>query len=163
GTNLLMQVRFKPGTFDASLTRAQFILDTDRNPATGHPGSDSGCVNDNGIIGAEFLVNFGADLGATAEVLQYQGTCNSFASAGSGSVTYVADGMDATVPLSVLGGSNGQVNFKVTASEQIGPSAFTGVLDYMPDVGLPAGQSRVGIQGVARVQIEWDISSLPVS
>src|SRR5262249_30243819 len=118
GTNLLMQVRFKPGTFDASLTRAQFILDTDRNPATGHGGSDSGCVNDNGIIGAEFLVNFGADLGATAEVLQYQGTCNSFASAGSGSVTYVADGMDATVPLSVLGGSNGQVNFKVTASEQ---------------------------------------------
>jgi hypothetical protein len=163
GTNLLLQVRFKPGTFDSALTRAQFILDTDRNPATGQQGSDSGCVNDNGIIGAEFLVNMGADLGTTAAVLQYQGTCNSFAPAGSGTTTFVTDGMDASVPLSVLGGSNGQLNFKVVTSEQIAPNAFTGVLDYMPDVGLPAGQARTGIQGVARVQIEWDISTLPTA
>lgn len=165
GTNLLMQVRFKPGTFDSANTRAQFILDTDRNPATGQPGSDAGCVNDNGIIGAEFIVNMGADLGATAEVLQYQGTCNSFAAAGSGTATLVTDGIDASVPLSVLGGSNGRLNFKVVASEQLesSPGSFTGVLDYMPDVGLAAGQARTGIQGVARVQIEFDVSTLPGS
>ncbi|HMH53247.1 MAG TPA: Ig-like domain-containing protein, partial [Candidatus Acidoferrum sp.] len=162
-TNLIMQVRFKPGTFDPAATRAQFLLDTDRNPATGQQGSDSLCVNDNGIIGAEFTVNMGADLNTTAEVLQYQGTCNSFAPAGSGTTTFVTDGMDASVPLSVLGGTNGQVNFKVVTSELLAPNSFTGVLDYMPDVGLPAGQAVTGIQGKARVQIEWDISALPTA
>jgi Big-like domain-containing protein len=161
GTNLLLQVRYKPGTFDSSVAVAQFMLDTDRNPATGHPGSDSDCVNDNGIIGGDFLVVMGAYLGTTAQVYQYQGTCNSFALVGTGTTTYVTDGMDASVPLSALGGSNGRLNFKVTMAEQIGPNAFTGVLDYMPDVGLPAAQARTGIQGVARVQIEWDISTLP--
>jgi len=163
GTNLLLQVRYKAGTFDQTLTRAQFILDTDQNPATGHPGSDSGCPtpSDNGIIGAEFVVNMGADLGTSAQVLAYQGSCNSFASGGSGTTTFVTDGMNATVPLSLLGGSDGRVNFKVVISEQISPTGFTGVLDYMPNVGLPAGESRTGIQGVARIQIEWDVSTLP--
>lgn len=163
GTNLNLQVRYKAGTFDPTLTRAQFILDTDQNPATGHPGSDSGCSNDNGIIGAEFLVNMGADLGTTAQVLSYQGTCNIFASAGNGTTTFVTDGMDATVPLSLLGNDDGRVNFKVVISEQISPTGFTGVLDYMPNVGLPAGESGTGIQGVARIQIEWDVSTLPPS
>jgi hypothetical protein len=161
GTNLNLQVRYKAGTFDPQLTRAQFILDTDRNPATGQQGSDSGCVNDNGIIGAEFLVNMGGDLGANAEVLQYQGTCNSFGFVGNGTVTFVTDGMDATVPLSLLGNSDGRLNFKVVISEQIGVNSFTGVLDYMPNVGLAPGESRTGIQGVARIQIEWDVSTLP--
>lgn len=162
GTNLLLQVRYKAGTFDQTLTRAQFILDTDRNPATGHPGSDSDCVNDNGIIGAEFLVNMGADLGTAAEVLVYGGTCNSFSSGGSGTTTFVTDGMNATVPLSSLGGSDGRVNFKVVISEQLSPGpGFTGILDYMPNVGLPPGESRTGIQGVARIQIEWDVSTVP--
>jgi hypothetical protein len=162
GTNLHLQVRYKAGTFDPQLTRAQFLLDTDRNPATGQPGSDSGCVNDNGIIGVEFLVNMGADLGTNAEVLQYQGTCNSFGFVGNGTTTFVTDGMDATVPLSLLGNSDGRLNFKVVISEQISNSTgFTGVLDYMPNVGLPPGESRTGIQGVARIQIEWNIGTLP--
>lgn len=163
GTNLFLRVRYKAGTFDPQLTRAQFVLDTDQNPSTGHLGSDSGCVNDNGIIGAEFLVNMGADLGTNAEVLQYQGTCNSFASVGNGTTTFVTDGMDATVPLSLLGGGNGHVNYKVVISEQIGVGSYTGVLDYMPNVGLAPGQSRTGIQGVARIQIEWDVSTLPTA
>ena len=162
GPNIILQVRFKAGTFDSQLTRAQFILDTDRNPATGHPGSDSGCSNDNGIIGAEFLVDLGADLGTTAQVLQYQGTCNSFAAAGSGTTTFVTDGMDATVPRSLLGNTDGRLNFKVVTSELLSPGpGFTGVLDYMPDVGLPAGQLRAGIRGVARIEIEWNVSALP--
>lgn len=161
GTNLYLQVRFKAGTFDPLLTRAQFILDTDQNPATGHPGSNAGCVDDAGIIGAEYLVNLGANLGTTAQVLAYGGTCNSFFSAGSGTTTFVTDGMNATVPLSVLGNDDGRVNFKVAISEQVSESGFTGVLDYMPDLGLAAGESRTGIQGVARIQIEWNVSSIP--
>lgn len=160
GTNLNLQVRFKPGTFDPALTRAQFLLDTDQNAATGHPGANAGCVDDNGVIGVEYLVNLGADLGSSAAVFVYTGTCNSFSSVGSGSTVFVTDGMDATIPLSVLGGDDGEVNYKVTMSEQIGAGpGFTGVLDYMPDLGLAPAQSNVGIRGVARIQIEWPIGS----
>ena len=124
-------------------------MTANRHECSTRPGSDSGCVNDNGIIGAEFLVNLGADLGTSAQVLQYLGTCNSFGSVGNGTTTFVTDGMNATVPLSLLGGSDGRLNFKVVISEQISPTGFTGVLDYMPNVGLPPGESRTGIQGVA--------------
>jgi hypothetical protein len=164
GTNLNLQVRFKPGTFDLLLTRAQFLLDTDQNAATGHPGSNAGCVDDAGIIGSEYLINLGADLGTSAAVFDYLGTCNSFGTAGSGSTVFVTDGMDATIPLLVLGGDDGDVNYKVTISEQIGAGpGFTGVLDTMPDLGLAAAQSNVGIRGVARIEIEWPMSGLPTS
>jgi len=136
GSDLLLQVRFKPGTFNATTMQIQFSLDTDRNPATGQPGTDSGCVNDSGIIGVEFIVNLGGDAGTTAEVFQYEGVCNAFAPAGSGTTTFVTDGMDATVPVAVLGATDGRLNFKVIVVDT------SGVLDYMPDVGLPPGDVR---------------------
>jgi hypothetical protein len=163
GTDLSLSVRYAAGTFDPQLTRAQFLFDTDDNPATGHTGSDSGCSNDNGIIGAEFLVNMGANLGASASVLGYLGTCNSFGWVGNGTVSYVSDGMDATVPLSLLGGDDGLLAFKVTISEKIsGSSGFTGVLDYMPDVGTDPGQTigNPNETTARRIQIEWDLSGL---
>ena len=141
GTNLHLSVRFKAGTFDQALTGAAFALDTDQDPSTGHPGTGSNCVTDVDNIGSEFLVNMGASLGTAAQLFRFLGTCNAFAIAGAGTVTFVADGMDAVVLLARLGGE-GRLNFKVTIFEQIsGTNGFTGILDTMPDVGLPAAMS----------------------
>lgn len=168
GTNLFLEVRYKAGTFDSALTRAQFLLDTNQDPNTGHPGTTAGCPTpaDTGIIGSEFIVDLGGDVnGTNARVNSYAGTCNAFTFVGNGTVTFVTDGMDATVPLALIGGDNDGMNFKVTISEQInlGSGGSTGVLDTMPDTGLPPGQVLGGVKGIARVQIEWDVANLGAS
>ena len=137
-----MKVRFAPGTFNANTTVAQFLLDTDQNPATGHPGTNSGCVTDAAQIGSEYFVEFGSTVhGTTAQLQPYLGTCNSFGpgtTTAAGSVTYLADGMDVTFPRSLIANDDGFLNFKVVTFSFIGPG-FTGVVDQMTDVGQPAG------------------------
>ncbi len=140
GTNLYLSVRFKAGTFDQALTRAAFHLDTDQEPSTGNPGASSGCVDDAAILGADFVVFVGGSLGT--DIRRGFPACDaSFTvlAAGSAATTFVLDGMDAVVPLALLGGDDGWLNFKVTISEEISASSATGILDTIPDVGLPAG------------------------
>ena len=142
GTALVFQVRFAPGTFNSVTTFAQLLLDTDQSAATGHPGTDSGCLTDAGQIGSEFLVNAQDGFG---EVLEYAGTCNQFLSVSAVAVTNVADGYDITVPLAVIN-SNGTLNYKVAVAAQLPPpnEGYTGVLDVMPNVGLPAASTGGG-------------------
>ena len=143
GTDLHLSVRFKPGTFDQALAEVQFSLDTDQDPSTGHPGTTAaGCVTGADDIGMEFFVNVGASLGTEAQLFRFLGTCNAFAIAGAGTVTFAADGMDAVVPLALLDQDDGLLNFKVTLSEQIGDGS-TSILDTAPDVGLPAATSAI--------------------
>ena len=49
--------------------------------------------------------------------------------------------MEAKIPLNLLGNPEGAMNFKVTVSSEIGQCGYTGVLDYMPDLGLPPGRT----------------------
>lgn len=158
GTNLNLAVRFSPPTFNASLSRASFVIDVDENPATGFPGIDA-ANNDSALMGVEYLVNIGANLGASAEVLQFVSLPNSFTNVGSFTATVLSDGYDVAIPLSTLGNDDGRLTFKVETQSFLGPG-FTGILDYMPNLGLAPGQSRTGIQGVARIQVEWDVSSI---
>src|SRR5262249_45390293 len=137
-----MKVRFAPGTFNASTTVAQFLLDTDQNPATGHRGTNAGCQTDSAQIGSEYFVEFGSTVhGTTAQVQPYLGTCNQFGAGtttAEGSVTYLADGMDLTFPRSVIANDDGFLNFKVVTFTFLG-QGFSGVVDQMTDVGQPAG------------------------
>jgi hypothetical protein len=141
GTSLVFQVRFAPGTFDPATTLAQLLLDTDRNPATGHSGVDSGCATDASSIGSEFLVNAQAGIG---DIEQYAGVCNTFASVADASVTIVANGYDITVPLATIN-SNGLLNYKVVVAAQLPGGGYTGVLDVMTDVGQAAGTTGGGV------------------
>jgi hypothetical protein len=139
---LNFSVRFAPGAFDPNRTNATLLLDTDQNPATGHPGSDAGGA-DAGIIGSEFIVDLGGAFNAgQARLLKYMGSPNLFSLAGSFPVTFGANGMDVAFPLSSIGNDDGLVNFKVTSAAQISDVGFTGVLDYMPNVGLPAASTK---------------------
>ena len=135
GTALVFQVRFAAGTFDPVTTEAQLLLDTDQAAATGHPGIDSGCLADAGQIGSEFIVNANIDGGA---ILQYLGQCNQFGFLSETGVTIVADGFDITVPLSAIN-DDGVLFYKVVTFVPA-----SGVLDVMPNVGLPAGSTGGG-------------------
>ncbi len=141
--SMTINVRFATGTFNLITTSIQTHLDTDQNPSTGHPGSNSSGIDDSGIIGVEYLINMGSDYYRTqadqAEIMRYAGTPNSFTHVGYVPVTYVDNGMDVTIPLSIIGNDDGRLNFKVTCDTQISPGGFTGVLDTMPDIGLPPG------------------------
>ena len=139
GPNATLSARFAPGTFSASTTLVQFSLDTDKNPATGHQGTNAACTTDNGVIGTDFLVDVGSDFYADqARVVASAGTCNSFNFVGQvGGVTYVADGVDVTIPLSMLGNDDGRLNFKVTTSRYTGGAGFTGILDRATEPGQP--------------------------
>jgi len=149
GTNLHLAVRFEAGTFDQALTRAAFHLDTDQNPGTGNPGTgnpgaSSGCVDDADVLGADFVVYVGGSLGT--DIHRGIPTCGaSFTvlAAGAAATTFVADGMDALVPLALLDGDDGWLNFKVTISEEVSANSATGILDTIPDVGLPPGMSGI--------------------
>jgi hypothetical protein len=146
GADITVSVRFAAGTFSSSTTQVQFSLDTDQNAATGHPGTDSGCPTpgDNGVIGGEYIANMGSTVyGSQARVQPYAGVCNVFdagALTTAGSVTYVADGMDVTFPLSLIGSDDGMLNFKVTTFTHLGGGGTTGIQDRMTDLGLPPGQ-----------------------
>ncbi|HEU4937884.1 MAG TPA: pentapeptide repeat-containing protein [Vicinamibacterales bacterium] len=135
GAALVFQVRFAAGTFDPVTTEAQLLLDTDQAAATGHPGIDSGCLADAAQIGSEFIVNATIDGGA---ILQYLGQCNQFGFLSDVGVTIVADGYDITVPLATLN-DDGLLNYKVVTFVP-----GSGVLDVMPNVGLPAGSTGGG-------------------
>jgi hypothetical protein len=119
---------------------ATLSLDTDQNPATGHPGIASDGSRDNGIIGADYIVLVGQNFNnGQAQVLRYTGTINSFAFVGSFPVTFNGDVVSFTIPLSALGGDDGAMNFKVVSTVQLSANSFTGILDVAPNEGSAAG------------------------
>ncbi len=129
-------VRFAPGGFDPATTQATFLLDTDQNPATGRPGIDGACSIDTALIGSEFLVSLGP--GNQTSILQPTGCVNGGPVGSSQPVTIFSDGMDATIPMSLLGNDDGLMNFKVESDFLITPpGGFSARIDVMPDVGVP--------------------------
>jgi hypothetical protein len=144
GTSLVMNVHFASNTYNPQATITQFLLDTDQNPATGNPGSDSSGVTDAGIIGVDYFVQVNPD--GTATLFKYAGSVNSYSVVPNVTPIVVAlsDGFQVTVPLAAIGNPF-NVNFKVVDASQIGAGTFTGVQDYMPDVGKPAGSTGTTI------------------
>lgn len=139
GGNLVLSIAFVPGTFDSDTTRVSFVLDTDQNPATGFPGINSG-NGDSAIFGTDYQVSFGsASQGGVANVLQLP----SFLAMGSGTVEFFDDGMRATIPLALLGGDDGLMNFKALVQTQLTPVAFTTIQDYVTDLGAAPGITAV--------------------
>ena len=162
GTDLHLSARLKAGTFDQALTGVRFYFDTDQDPSTGNPGTnfsvrgpgaEDACVTDADNIGPDFYLDMGANLGTAVLLLRLRG-CLLFDTSdiilapdvtsplGTVTITFVADGLDAVLPLALLGGDDGLLNFKVKVSELI-RGGFSGFLDTMPDIGLPAAMSAI--------------------
>jgi hypothetical protein len=145
GTNLTLSVLFVPGTFDAATTMVSFVLDTDQNTATGFAGIDA-ANNDADKIGLDYQVQMGSNfVGSTLRIQAHTGSGFALV-ANSVPITFLPDGigMEATLPLALLGGDDGLITFKVLSQRQLSASGFTGIQDYVTDVGLPAGETVVG-------------------
>ncbi len=146
GMSLIVEVRFAPGTFNAT-TLTQVNLDIDQNPDTGSPGVDSE-QNDSDLMGVEFIVNIGGnrlvlgtDIFVPAVVLQFAGQPHSFTPMGKVQAEVLAQGYRVSVPLTLLHNVDGRIHFKVTTFALLDPSipSFSSILDYMPNLGLPPG------------------------
>jgi len=132
GVDLILTVGFAPGTFDESTAMVDFLLDTDQDTATGHPGTDAGCTRDASVLGTDFIVKVGV---ATLPQTWSMSGCNApGTSSFAGTFAVVENGYEATVPISLIGADDGVLNFKV-----ISFAVGTNVLDYMPDTGLASG------------------------
>ncbi len=150
GTDLHLSVRLKAGTFDQELTAVRFYFDTDQDPSTGNPGTTRFCNRDTDNIGPDFLLDMGANLGTAGLLLRLPGCSLSdiilapdvTSPLGTATITFVADGIDAVLPLALLDGDDGLLNFKVTMSELV-TGGSSGTLDTMPDIGLPAAMSAI--------------------
>ena len=62
-----------------------------------------------------------------------------FDDVGSVPVAFVTDGMQVTVPLSLLGNDDGRLNFQMSAYVLVAPST-TVLFDFMPDGNVPPGR-----------------------
>jgi hypothetical protein len=116
-----------------------FHLDADQDPATGFPGVDL-ANNDAGIIGEEFVLYVG-DTGPMARLLKFVSLPNNYVQVGTYGVTVDPNGYTVMVPVGDFDGDDGAMNYKLTGQGVITPGHWTGVRDYMPDLGLPPGSS----------------------
>ncbi len=130
-------VRFAPGAFDRTTTYVVFHLDTDQNPATGVQGGN-GVNVDYGIPGVDYIVTFGSSLrGQDVFVTRFDG---GFRGTAAGVVTTTQDGLDAAVPLSLLGNDDGRLNFKLFAQFLVvGSQVTTVTTDIATNVGATVG------------------------
>jgi hypothetical protein len=133
GSSLIFQIRYASGTFNPATTRASLVLDTDQSTLTGLPGIDGSCSNDSTIMGTDYQVD-----APSGQIYHFTG-CGAFTAGGLASVATVLDGFDVTVPLAGIGGDDGALLFKVITQTQIAPGQFTGIQDYLTDIGSAPG------------------------
>ena len=135
-TDLTVSIRFHPG-YDPTLISTTINIDTDQNTATGQPGVSAGGTIDAAQIGTDYIAfRAGRDGAATVPINVYVGPpINTFNNVGSADVTYVADGYDVVIPLSLLGGDDGFMDVKVISAKRLSAAGNTGILDIAPDEG----------------------------
>jgi len=136
GENLNLRVQFDPSSFNSQTARASFVIDIDENPATGFPGVDAS-GNDADIMSGDYQIKIGATLGANATVTKYFPVKNM----GTFPITILNDGYDVSIPLSVFDYDQDGLNYKVIVQSHLFDNAFTGIVDYMPDLGLQPGHT----------------------
>ena len=116
--DVVFRLRHRPGSFDSATTR--FAIDSEYRPE-----------RINWVNGHRYNVFVFPAGGKGADVART--TSAGYAVVGTVAVSFVADGCDVAVPLSLLGSDDGRFDFRVRVYAQ--PSLPL-VLDVLPDIGL---------------------------
>ena len=134
GGSLTLSARFAGTTYNAS-TFVVWSLDTDQNTATGFPGVTNTNA-DASLLGADFIVQIrGTAFGSTVTIFRGNFTVVSTTL----TPTFVANGVDVTIPLSLLDGDDGVLNYKATIQTQLSAGSWTGINDFISNLGAPVG------------------------
>jgi hypothetical protein len=133
--NLTFVIQLAPGTLDRQTTRVSVLLDTDQNASTG--------VLEASGVGADYGIDLAAGRSQAtvtkADAVGCAAHLSCFNAIGSAPITFVTDGMQVTVSLSLLGNDDGKMSFQMNSYVLATPSTSV-VLDVMPDSNLPAGR-----------------------
>jgi len=133
--NITFLIQFAPGTFDRQTTRVSVLLDTDENALTGIAqrqglGADYGLD----LAAATSLANITkADAAGCAAML----SC--FNAVGSAPITVATDSMQVTVPLSLLGNTDGRMTFAMNSYVLVAVATAV-IFDFMPDANQAPGR-----------------------
>jgi hypothetical protein len=117
-------------------------LDLDQDPDTGDPGVDSS-GNNADFFGTDILISLDKNF---PSIFRFSdtGVFEGRSFLNTGGITELLNGIEVSIPLSLLDNEEGQLNFFVLAQQSRGTSSSTGIVDYMSDIGVQAfGTSRV--------------------
>lgn len=135
GGNLAVAIQFAPGTFDRQTTRVSILLDTDRDAATG--------IVQGAGLGADYSLDAVPGSGQATVTKADPAACaarsSCFNPVGSLPLTLATDGVQFSVPLSLVASNDGRVTFRMSSYAIVAvlaPVAF----DFMPDTTLPPGR-----------------------
>jgi hypothetical protein len=133
--SVTVAIQFAPGTFNRQTTRVSVLLDTDQDGSTGNRQVSG--------LGADYGLDLDAATGLAAVTKANPSACaarlSCFDPVGLVSITPGTDGMQVTVPLSMLGNDDGRLNFQMSAYVMVAPLTPV-VVDFMPDSSLPPGR-----------------------
>ena len=133
--SVMVTIQFASGTFDRQSTRLTIELDTDQNPGTGIVAAGLGIDY---ILDEWVLTNQTRVQQATPAECAGGGSC--YADVGAVALSFGADSMTATVPLTMLGNASGRLNYRVFAYASPRSTTTTAIADVMPDINLPAAR-----------------------
>lgn len=132
GGNVTFVFQFASGTLDPQSTRLTVQLDTDQNIGTGITGTSG--------LGIDYVLDMWSRNNnqtqiqlATPALCAADGPC--YSTVGVSTLTFGADTMTTTVPLTMLGNASGRFNYRVVAYVSPQPIPIT-VADVMPDLTL---------------------------
>jgi hypothetical protein len=133
--NITFVVQFAAGTFNRQTTFSSIVLDTDQDRTTGIAQPDG--------MGADYSVILSASTSQALIGKADPASCavrltSCFATAGSAPITVISDGFQATIPLALLGGDDGRMNFLVTSYVMVAGTAI--VVDIMPEYAQAPGR-----------------------
>lgn len=117
GGILTVNVRFAPGTFIQGFTEVAFPMDTDQTPATG--ASSTG-------LGADYLFAT-ANVSNGPHIERRNAAGTAWETVGPVTAQYLADGMNITIPMSMLGNDDGRMNVRVFSYQK-----FNAAEDFAP-------------------------------
>jgi hypothetical protein len=129
--NVTFVVQFAPGTLDRQGTRVTLLLDTDQDGSTGIRQPDG--------VGADYDIDIAAATSLAsitkADVVACAAHLGCFNPVGSATITFLADSMQVTVPLSLLGNDDGRMSFQASSYVLVAPLTPI-AFDYLPDNNL---------------------------